>query len=132
MPPAAPDDLIRQQSRPIEDETSFNPDQTRIITEHESSGSKGKKKKNSKKAKAAARAVTETETPPDDVYVTLRKSPDSTLLNNADLPIQGSTLGASIGRAVFLSRLLSGAPCSTHRDIARPRCARVDGGHRRH
>ncbi|KAJ5803671.1 uncharacterized protein N7503_006121 [Penicillium pulvis] len=67
MPPAAPDDLIRQQSRSLEDETSFTPDQTRIIPEHESSGSKGKKKKNSKKAKAAARAVTETETPPDDV-----------------------------------------------------------------
>lgn len=71
MPPAAPDDLIRQQSRSLEDETSFTPDQTRIIPEHESSGSKGKKKKNSKKAKAAARAVTETETPPDDVYVIL-------------------------------------------------------------
>ncbi|KAJ5746791.1 hypothetical protein N7520_011973 [Penicillium odoratum] len=61
MPPAAPDDLIRQQSRSLEDDTSFSTDQ-RIIPEHESSG-KVKKKKNSKKAKAAARAVTESETP---------------------------------------------------------------------
>lgn len=131
MPPAASDDLIRQQSRSLEDEISFDPDQTRIIPEHESSGSKGKKKKNSKKAKAAARAVTETETPPGDVYVTLW-NPQFVPLGSSDMPIQSSTLGAFTSRAIFLSRSPSGAPCSTHRDIARPRRARVNGRQRRH
>lgn len=64
MPPAAPDDLIRQHSRSIEDDPAFTPDQNTTIQEHEPSG-KNKKKK-AKKAKAAKAA---TPSPPDDVYV---------------------------------------------------------------
>ncbi|KAJ5342662.1 hypothetical protein N7541_011786 [Penicillium brevicompactum] len=61
MPPAAPDDLIRQHSRSLEDDSSFIPEQPRPIPEHEPSG-KSKKKKG-KKAKAARAAA---ETPPDE------------------------------------------------------------------
>ncbi|CAG7955557.1 unnamed protein product [Penicillium olsonii] len=61
MPPAAPDDLIRQHSRSLEDDSPFTPEQPRPIPEHEPSG-KSKKKK-SKKAKAAKAAA---ETPPDE------------------------------------------------------------------
>lgn len=65
MPPAAPDDLIRQHSRSLEDDHSSVPDHTRTIPEHEPSG-KSKKKKSGKKAKAA-KAVTEA--PPEDLSV---------------------------------------------------------------
>jgi hypothetical protein len=65
MPPAAPDDLIRQHSRSLEDESSFIPEQPRAIPEHEPSG-KSKKKKG-KKAKAAKAAA---ETPPDEYVPT--------------------------------------------------------------
>lgn len=65
MPPAAPDDLIRQHSRSLEDDPSFSPDQNTGIQEHEPSG-KSKKKKAKKAAKAAKAA---TASPPDDVYV---------------------------------------------------------------
>lgn len=65
MPPAAPDDLIRQHSRSLEDGPSIVPEQTRTIPEHESSG-RSKKKKNGKKAKTAKAA---TETTPEDLYV---------------------------------------------------------------
>ncbi|CAG8078492.1 unnamed protein product [Penicillium salamii] len=61
MPPAAPDDLIRQHSRSLEDDSPFIPEQPRPIPEHEPSG-KSKKKKG-KKAKAAKAAA---ETPPDE------------------------------------------------------------------
>ncbi|KAJ6144147.1 hypothetical protein N7470_008042 [Penicillium chermesinum] len=62
MPPAAPDDLIRQQSR-IEDDSPFSSDQPRIIPEHETV-SKSKKKKSGKKAKAKAAA----ESPPEEMW----------------------------------------------------------------
>jgi hypothetical protein len=62
MPPAAPDDIIRQHSRSLEDDSSFTPDQNRVTSEHEPSG---KKKKKAKKAKAKAA----TESPPDEMYV---------------------------------------------------------------
>lgn len=58
MPPAAPDDLIRQHSQPLEDNFSIAPDKAHAIPEHEASG-KSKKKKSGKKARAA-RAATET------------------------------------------------------------------------
>ncbi|KAJ5296142.1 hypothetical protein N7508_010963 [Penicillium antarcticum] len=61
MPPAAPDDIIRQHSRSLEDDSSFTPDTNRV-SEHEPSG---KKKKKAKKAKAKAA----TESPPDEMYV---------------------------------------------------------------
>ncbi|KAJ5688569.1 hypothetical protein N7462_002961 [Penicillium macrosclerotiorum] len=65
MPPAAPDDLIRQHSRPLEENPpSLGSGQTPIIPEHESSGGKSKKKKSGKKAKGA-KATTET---PEDLY----------------------------------------------------------------
>ncbi|KAJ5156952.1 uncharacterized protein N7482_008052 [Penicillium canariense] len=68
MPPAAPDDLIRQHSRSLEDEHSLAsavPAPTPIIQEHEPSG-KGKKKKKGNKAKGG-KATTET---PDDLVPT--------------------------------------------------------------
>lgn len=71
MPPAAPDDLIRQHSRSLEDDPSIVPEQARTIPEHEPSG-KSKKKKSGKKAKAAKAA---TETPPEDLYVLLSDAP---------------------------------------------------------
>ncbi|KAJ5115463.1 hypothetical protein NUU61_001222 [Penicillium alfredii] len=64
MPPAAPDDLIRQHSRSLGDDPSLVPDHTRPIQEHEPS-TKSKKKKGGKKSKAA-KAVTET--PSEDLY----------------------------------------------------------------
>jgi hypothetical protein len=64
MLPAAPDDLIRQHNRLLEDDTVFTPEQNRIIQENEPI-SKSKKKK-AKKAKAAKTAA---ETPPDNMYV---------------------------------------------------------------
>lgn len=70
MPPAAPDDLIRQHSRSLEDDLSFTPDQNTPIQEHEPSGKS--KKKNKKKAAKAAKAVTAS--PPDDVYVSMMHS----------------------------------------------------------
>lgn len=65
MPPAAPDDLIRQHSRSLEDDRSFTPDPDRTVSEHEPVP-KSKKKK-TKKAKAAKAEPT----PPDDMYVYL-------------------------------------------------------------
>ncbi|KAJ5106201.1 hypothetical protein N7456_002876 [Penicillium angulare] len=62
MPPAAPDDLIRQHSRSLEDDPTFVPEGNRIVSENEPTG-KSKKKKN-KKAKGGKAA---TETPPDEV-----------------------------------------------------------------
>lgn len=63
MPPAAPDDLIRQHSRSLEDDPSLVPDQNRPTPEHEPSA-KSKKKKSGKKGKAAKAA---TEAPPEDL-----------------------------------------------------------------
>ncbi|KAJ5921600.1 hypothetical protein N7454_009074 [Penicillium verhagenii] len=101
MPPAAPDDLIRQQSRSLDDDTSFNTDQNRITLEHESSGGKSKKKKNSKKAKAATRAVTEVETPSNDVVQSPEPSPpepsslpDALLENHVSPTVTSPVLGA--------------------------------------
>ncbi|KAJ5278664.1 hypothetical protein N7478_004036 [Penicillium angulare] len=62
MPPAAPDDLIRQHSRSLEDDPTLFPDNNRIVSENEPTG-KSKKKKN-KKAKGGKAA---TESPPDEV-----------------------------------------------------------------
>ncbi|KAJ5474281.1 hypothetical protein N7475_003847 [Penicillium sp. IBT 31633x] len=64
MPPAAPDDLIRQHSRSLEDDSTFIPDQNRTTPDHEPIP-KNKKKKN-KKNKVAK---TVSEIPPDDMYV---------------------------------------------------------------
>jgi hypothetical protein len=65
MPPAAPDDLIRQHSRSLEDDRSAptlsGPSNT--ILEHEPSG-KSKKKKNGKKAKGGKAT---TEVPPENL-----------------------------------------------------------------
>jgi hypothetical protein len=66
MPPAAPDDLIRQHSRSLEDDHSVAPTLsagTNAIQEHEPSG-KSKKKKSGKKAKGAKAA---TEAPPENL-----------------------------------------------------------------
>ncbi|KAJ5630118.1 hypothetical protein N7528_003775 [Penicillium herquei] len=100
MPPAAPDDLIRQHSRSLEDDPPFNIDQTRITSEHESSG-KSKKKKNSKKAKAAKVVA---ESPPDDVDNTSQpleptlvepsSCPDPTLDHHVPPPVTSPVLDA--------------------------------------
>ena len=66
MPPAAPDDIIRQNSRFLEDDP-YTTDPIRPAQEHEPTG-KSKKKKSGKKAKAAKAAA---DTPPDDLYVVL-------------------------------------------------------------
>lgn len=67
MPPAAPDDLIRQHSRSLEeDDPSVAPTLSapaHTIQEHEPSG-KSKKKKNGKKAKGSKAT---TEAPPEDL-----------------------------------------------------------------
>lgn len=67
MPPAAPDDLIRQHTHPIEDDPSLAPDQNqnRQIPEHELSGKTKKKGKSGKKSKGT-KAATET---PEELYV---------------------------------------------------------------
>lgn len=64
MPPAAPDDLIRQQNR-LEDDSPFSSDQPRAIPEHETIG-KSKNKKKSKKEKAKAKAAAES--PREEMY----------------------------------------------------------------
>ncbi|KAF4762421.1 hypothetical protein HAV15_007874 [Penicillium sp. str.  len=74
MLPAASDDLIRQQSRLPEDDSSFAPAQNRTIPEHEPSA-KGKKKKGKKNK--VARAVTET--PPDDILQPSAPPPEEPL-----------------------------------------------------
>ena len=65
MPPAAPDDLFRHHSGPLEDDP-FISDSIRPIQEHEPTG-KSKRKKAGKKAKTKAAA----ETPPNDLYTAL-------------------------------------------------------------
>lgn len=65
MPPAAPDDLIRQHSRALGDNPALALDQTRQSQEHESSGKK-KKGKSGKKNKGAKAA---TEGLPEELYV---------------------------------------------------------------
>lgn len=54
MPPAAPDDLFRQYSGPIE-EQRFASDPVNLLPEHEPTA-KSKKKKSGKKTKAKAAA----------------------------------------------------------------------------
>ncbi|KAJ5363750.1 uncharacterized protein N7496_009463 [Penicillium cataractarum] len=65
MPPAAPDDLIRQHSRSLEDDHSAPTlsAPSNIIQDHEPSG-KSKKKKSGKKAKGVKAT---TEAPPEDL-----------------------------------------------------------------
>ncbi|KAJ5787933.1 hypothetical protein N7457_002923 [Penicillium paradoxum] len=78
MPPAAPDDLIRQHSRSLEDDRALTPDPSQTIPEH-GPISKGKKKK----VKKSKGIKTVHETPPDDMYV----STGDCLVSNERAPL---------------------------------------------
>ncbi len=79
MPPAAPDDLIRQHSRSLEDDTAPTPSPpAHTIQEHEPSG-KSKKRKNGKKTKGSKATA---EAPLENLYGST-VTPDGSLITDA-------------------------------------------------
>lgn len=68
MPPAASDDLTRQQSRYLGDNLPLPDDPNKISTENDLGGKTKKKSKSGSKAKAKA-AKAAAKSPPEDLYV---------------------------------------------------------------